>query len=98
MTERRMRTIVKAVTWRATATLITAGLVYAFTGRLSLAAQVGILELVLKILAYYLHERIWGRVSWGRPKHPLEDLPVTRELTPEDRAILEQHLRELGYL
>jgi len=98
MTERRMRTIVKAVTWRATATLITAGLVYAFTRRLSLAAQVGILELVLKILAYYLHERIWGRVSWGRPKHPLEDLPVTRELTPEDRAILEQHLRELGYL
>jgi len=98
MTERKMRTIVKAVTWRATATLITAGLVYAFTGRLGLAAQVGVLEMLLKILAYYLHERMWGRVSWGRPKHPLEDLPVTRELAPEDRALLEQHLRELGYL
>ncbi len=98
MTERKMRTIVKAVTWRATATLITAGLVYLFTGRLELAAEVGALEMVLKILAYYLHERAWGRVSWGRPKHPLEDLPITRELSPEDRATLEQHLRELGYL
>lgn len=98
MTERRMRTILKAVSWRATATLITAGLVYVFTGRLSLAAQVGLLEMLLKILATYLHERIWGRLSWGRPKHPLEDLPVTRELTPEDREILERHLRELGYL
>ena len=98
MKERRMRTILKAISWRATATLITAGLVFAFTGRLSLAAQVGLLEMLLKILAYYLHERIWGQISWGRPKHPLEDLPITRELTPKDRAILEQHLRELGYL
>lgn len=98
MTERRMRTIVKAITWRATATFITTALVYVFTGKLALAAQVGVLEMLLKILAYYLHERAWGRVSWGRPKHPLEDLPVTRELSPEDREILERHLQDLGYL
>jgi len=98
MKERRLRTIIKAISWRATATLITAGLVYALTSRLSLAAQVGVLEMLLKMLAYYLHERIWGQISWGRPKHPLEDLPVTRELSPEDREILLEHLREMGYL
>jgi len=93
-----LRTVVKAVTWRAIATLITTGLVYLFTGQLVLAVGVGLLEMVLKILFYYLHERLWERISWGRPKHPLEGLPVTRQLTPEDLAEIRRRLEEMGYL
>jgi len=98
MKERQLRSIVKTISWRVTATLTTAGLVYVFTGELALAAKVGLLEVLLKMLFYYLHERVWARVSWGRPQHPLARLPVRRELTPEDMEVIRRRLEEMGYL
>ncbi|HIE39359.1 MAG TPA: DUF2061 domain-containing protein, partial [Anaerolineae bacterium] len=80
------------------ATLTTTGLVYLFTGKPIMAVGVGLLELALKISFYYVHERVWERISWGRPRHPLEGLPVTRELAPEDMQEIRRRLEELGYL
>ena len=60
MTEHSARSAVKAFTWRVVATLTTTMLVYVFTGELTLAIEVGALELVLKMLLYFLHERAWG--------------------------------------
>jgi uncharacterized membrane protein len=39
--------------------------VYVTTGNLELAGIVGVFDVVLKLLFYYLHERAWGKVSWG---------------------------------
>ncbi len=93
-----LRTVVKAITWRAIATLTTTCLVYLFTGKLVMAVGIGLLELILKIFFYYLHEQVWDRISWGRPKHPLEGLPVTRDLSPEDLEEIRRRLEEMGYL
>ena len=93
-----LRKIAKTATWRIIATLTTGGLVYLFTGQLALAAGVGGLEIVLKMLFYYLHEQAWDRISWGKPAHPLAQLPVRQELTPEDLEIIRQNLHDLGYL
>ncbi|HIQ02059.1 MAG TPA: DUF2061 domain-containing protein [Anaerolineales bacterium] len=93
-----LRTIAKAISWRTIATLTTTGLVYLFTGKPIMAVGVGLLELALKISFYYVHERVWERISWGRPRHPLEGLPVTRELAPEDMQEIRRRLEELGYL
>ena len=63
---KKKRTLVKTLTWRFSATLTTVAIVWVFTGRLDIAASVGGVEIVLKMLLYYCHERAWNMVSWGR--------------------------------
>jgi len=62
----KTRSFVKGVTWRFLATLTTMILVYIFTGDLSLTLGIGILEVTAKIILYYLHERAWENVTWGK--------------------------------
>jgi len=96
--ETHHRTLIKAITWRILATLATILIVFIFTGRLLLSLEVGAVEVVVKIIIYFLHERIWGKVGWGRKRHPLEEFPVKKELTPEHKELIRQRLKELGYL
>ncbi|TDW95974.1 putative membrane protein [Dinghuibacter silviterrae] len=37
---------------------------YIFTGQITSALKIGAVEVVTKILLYYLHERLWMRVDW----------------------------------
>jgi uncharacterized membrane protein len=37
-----------------------------YTGNIALSGAVGLGDLLLKTLAYYVHERIWARIEWGR--------------------------------
>jgi uncharacterized membrane protein len=65
MTELRIRSLAKGLTWRITASVTTAVLVYLYTGDLTLTAQISFFEVTSKLLLYYGHERLWGRVAWG---------------------------------
>lgn len=65
MKESHWRSILKGITWRFIASLTTMGVVFLVTGDLALVASVGTVDITLKVLFYYLHERIWGRVHWG---------------------------------
>lgn len=56
MGESHKRTLVRAISWRVVATLVTA----AFTG-LSGAIVIN----VFMTLAHYIHERAWLKVAWG---------------------------------
>ncbi|MCH7566022.1 MAG: DUF2061 domain-containing protein [Gemmatimonadetes bacterium] len=47
----------------ATATTIL--IVLAFTGEIELAVTIGGVEIVAKLLIFYVHERTWQRVRWG---------------------------------
>ncbi len=96
--ETHTRTIAKAVSWRALATLTTMTIVFLFTRRIMLSLGVGLAEIIAKITFYYLHERVWDKISWGRSKHPLARLAVKRELEPEDMEIIKNKLKELGYM
>lgn len=64
--ESHTRSVAKGLTWRVIASGTTMGLVFLFTGDIVLMAEVGLLEATAKIAFYYLHERAWGMVSWGR--------------------------------
>ncbi len=63
--EIKTRSMAKSVTWRATASTITILLVYAFTRKPAAALAVGGFEVVFKMIAYYMHERIWNNIRWG---------------------------------
>ena len=65
MTESRLRSLLKAISWRIVATGTTVLLVLMFTGDVGIAFTVGGVEAVAKIVIYYLHERTWQAFSWG---------------------------------
>lgn len=96
--EAHARTIAKAVSWRVVATLTTMTIVFLFTREIIISLGVGLAEVIAKVTFYYLHERIWDRISWGKIKHPLSGLHVKRELDPKDMEIIKSKLKELGYI
>ena len=69
MRETRKRSILKALTWRAIATSTTMALAYAATGDMKVAGAIGAADVVIKLFFYYVHERAWGRILWGRNVH-----------------------------
>jgi adenylylsulfate kinase len=65
MKESHLRSILKGITWRFIASGTTMLIVFIMTGNLELVASVGVVDVTLKVLFYYVHERAWGRVHWG---------------------------------
>ncbi len=63
--ESRLRSIIKAFTWRIIATATTMTVTYFVTGDLTAASVVGVFDFFLKMLLYYLHERGWQMVPRG---------------------------------
>jgi len=68
--EHPKRTLAKTVTWRIIALLITTGVVYAYSGDFTKSLTVGVVANLLKMVLYYMHERVWNRVQFGRIKPP----------------------------
>lgn len=64
--ETKTRSIVKTISWRILATLTTVVLVYIFIGDTTIAFTVGGIEVILKMLVYFVHERIWDKLKFGR--------------------------------
>ena len=64
--ESHYRSIVKAVSYRILGSSTTALIVYTLTGKGSLSVGAGALDMVLKIGAYFVHERIWNHINYGR--------------------------------
>ncbi len=63
--ESRLRSVLKAITYRITGTITTMGLAYAVTGEAAVALAIGSIEPVVKFVVYYLHERAWQFVPIG---------------------------------
>jgi uncharacterized membrane protein len=57
------RHILKTITWRIIGTLDTMILSWIITGNWKLGVAIGGVEVVTKMVLYYLHERAWYRFS-----------------------------------
>ena len=66
--ESHARSVLKAVSWRIFGTVVTSALVYLFTRRLALSLTVGGLEFLSKIGLFWVHERLWDRLPWGKER------------------------------
>ncbi|MES9971346.1 MAG: DUF2061 domain-containing protein [Candidatus Thiodiazotropha sp.] len=64
--DRPIRSLAKAISWRVTGSIDTILLSWFFTGNLTTAAAIGLTEVVTKMVLYYLHERVWNRIGLGR--------------------------------
>ena len=55
--------IYKAITWRFIATTITFLIAWAILGKVEYAAGIAWLDMLVKLLAYMGHEKIWISIS-----------------------------------
>jgi uncharacterized membrane protein len=67
----KRRALAKTVSWRGMSFVITTGAVWAVSGRMSLAASVGLAEVLVKSAGYYVHECVWECVDL----HQVSKLP-----------------------
>jgi uncharacterized membrane protein len=68
--ESHARSVAKAISWRATGSIDTFVLSYIITGNAVFAGSIAGTEIVTKIVLYYLHERVWSLIGWGRREEP----------------------------
>lgn len=64
------RSIAKAVSYRLLGSATTGLILYILTDRVTLSLIGSALDVFLKIGAYFVHERIWNHISFGRAKPP----------------------------
>jgi len=59
--------LLKTLSWRIIGTLDTMLISYILTGKLDVALSIGGIEVVSKMILYYLHERAWIKLLKRNP-------------------------------
>ncbi|MBT31921.1 MAG: hypothetical protein CMO01_19865 [Thalassobius sp.] len=62
----RLGAFTKSISWRITGTIDTILVSFFFSKEMDKAFTIGGLELFTKIGFYYLHERLWDKIAWGK--------------------------------
>jgi uncharacterized membrane protein len=70
MQEKAYRSVVKTISWRTVGTIDTIVISYFITGNLMMAASIGSIEVVTKMILYYFHERGWNKIQLGKVQSP----------------------------
>lgn len=66
MKDSNVRSFIKGISWRIIGTIDTFLIAYFYFGDIKLAAPIAATEVLTKIFLYYMHERVWNIISWGR--------------------------------
>ena len=76
MHEKPYRSVAKAISWRTVGTLDTIIVSYFVTGNLVMAASIGTIEVITKMILYYFHERVWNKLKFGIVKPTENDYQI----------------------
>lgn len=66
MGDKKIRSLIKTISWRLTGSGATFLISYVVSGNLGVAGSIAVIQLVSNTILYYFHERIWNLVKWGR--------------------------------
>jgi uncharacterized membrane protein len=66
VSDQPIRSFAKAVSWRVTGTIDTFLISWLITGHALIASGIALTEIMTKVGLYWLHERVWNKVGWGR--------------------------------
>ena len=69
--ESRFKSLIKGISWRIIGTIDTLFVAFIITGDTVKSLSIGGIEVFTKIFLYYLHERLWSRISeqfWKKTK------------------------------
>jgi len=66
--EKRRRSVIKALSYRLAGSLVMVVIVYLFTAELKLSLKIGGFEFLLKCFLFFLHERLWNSIPFGKSR------------------------------
>jgi len=66
VSDRPVRSLAKAVSWRITGTIDTFLVSWLVTGEPLIASGIALAEIMTKVFLFWLHERVWNKIKWGR--------------------------------
>lgn len=84
----RKRHLAKTVSWRVVGTLDTMLLAWIITGNPVTGVQIGIAEVITKMILYYLHERTWYRFDYGLPNRGRKKLEKAKKETKSTEELV----------
>jgi uncharacterized membrane protein len=64
--EKPLRSVLKALSWRVIGTIDTLIVSYILTGEIALATSIASVDFLTKLVLYFFHERIWNKIKWGK--------------------------------
>ena len=63
MKEGKLRSLLKSISFRIIAFLITFFVSFVITGKIIFATSIGLIDSLIKIFIYYFHERVWNKIK-----------------------------------
>ncbi|MDD7914990.1 DUF2061 domain-containing protein [Polaribacter ponticola] len=66
VSEKPVRSVAKALSWRVVGTIDTLVVSYVLSGEIALAASIASVDFLTKLVLYFFHERVWNKVKWGK--------------------------------
>lgn len=64
--ETNTRTFVKAFSWRFVVLILDFLVAYLLLKDLQIATGFALTKLVIATVAFYIHERVWNKIRWGK--------------------------------
>jgi uncharacterized membrane protein len=66
MIDQPVRSIIKTVSWRITGSASTFLIAFLISGNFNVASSIAVIQIIANTLLYYVHERIWNKINFGR--------------------------------
>jgi uncharacterized membrane protein len=66
LSDTNKRSLVKTISWRLTGSGATFIISWLISGNFAVAGTIAVIQLISNTILYYIHERIWNRIKWGR--------------------------------
>ena len=66
MIETTARSVAKTISWRITGSGATFAISYFILGDFAISSTIALIQLTFNTLLYFIHERVWNFIQWGR--------------------------------
>jgi len=61
-----VRSLVKTISWRLTGTFCTFLISFIILGDITASSTIALIQLIFNTIMFYIHERIWNIIKWGK--------------------------------
>lgn len=66
MNDSSIRSLAKTISWRITGSGATFLISWIISGNFVVASSIAATQIVANTILYFIHERVWNKISWGR--------------------------------
>lgn len=66
LSESSRRSVAKTISWRVTGSLSTFLISFIVSGDFVVAGSIAMVQITVNTVLYFIHERVWNKIKWGR--------------------------------